>query len=219
MFTNNEAASSSYLRAYVEEIRLETQTDLLILECTSESKEKMSEGQLLWELMRILGYEKHTRLEITKGKNHFLGELNRVNAKYLHIAAHGDVDIKKGTYIVTPRRGRVYANDLVDFWREKDEVEIPELVVISACKAGHIDLVKVFSRMGCRYCIAPLHDTYWEDAVVFLVMFYRLLIGEECTPWISYRNTMIGLDETLPRMRGAWSFYEWGEKIMPATIK
>lgn len=90
--------------------------------------------------------------------------------------------------------------------------ETPNLVVLSACEAGHVDMVRAFSHAGCRYCIAPLHDPFFEDAAIFLTLFYKLLVGEKSSPWIAFKNTMTGLSQGLPRLSGAWSFYEWGEK-------
>lgn len=184
---------------------------LLILECVSETKERLSEGRLLWELMRILGYEKLTSLEVVGGPNRLVEKLEDAKERYIHISAHGDFHQTRGTYLKTPRRGRVYSSDLSKLWIGKKS-EIPELVVLSACEAGHVDMVRAFSNAGCRYCLAPLHEPFFVDAAVFLTLFYRLLIGEKSSPWTAFKNTMGGLSQSLPKLSGAWSFYEWGEK-------
>jgi hypothetical protein len=44
---------------------------LVILECTSETQEKMSEGMLLRELMRILGFGDRTKLLPIENKDVF----------------------------------------------------------------------------------------------------------------------------------------------------
>ena len=185
---------------------------LLILECTSEDREKMSEGSLLWELMRTLGYEKRTNLKMITSGNRLIKALGNAEEQYIHISAHGDFHQTRGTYLKTPKKGKVYSSDLDGIWTGRKKSEIPSLVVMSACKAGHIDMVRAFSSAGCRYCLAPLHETFFEDAAVFLALFYKLLIGERSSPWIAYRNTVIGLSQSLPKLSGAWSFYEWGEK-------
>jgi CHAT domain-containing protein len=187
-------------------------TKLLILECTSENKEKMSEGLLLWELMRILGYEKRTNLKMISGSNRLIEELENAEERYIHISAHGDFHQTRGTYIKTPRKGKVYSSDLSGMWVNRKKFEIPSLIVLSACEAGHIDMVRAFSNAGCKYCLAPLHETFFEDAAVFLALFYKLLLGEKSSPWIAFRNTVIGLSQSLPKLSGAWSFYECGEK-------
>jgi hypothetical protein len=185
---------------------------LLILECTSENKEKMSEGLLLWELMRILGYKKRTNFKIIGGSNRLREELTNAQEQYIHISAHGDFHSTRGTYLKTLRKGKVYSSNLNEIWVGKKASEIPRLVVLSACEAGHIDMVRAFSDAGCRYCLAPLHETFFEDAAVFFAVFYKLLIGEKSSPWIAFRNTVIGLSQSLLKLSGAWSFYEWGEK-------
>ncbi len=186
--------------------------ELLVLECVSETKERMSEGRLLWELMRILQYEESTTLEIIGGPRRLVERLGNARERYIHISAHGDFHKTRGTYLKTARKGRVYPSDLHGLWEGREKAEIPELVLLSACEAGHIDMVKTFSDAGCRYCIAPLHEPIFSDATVFLTLFYRLLIGEKSSPWIAFRNTMEGLSTGLPKLSGAWSFYEWGEK-------
>jgi len=187
---------------------------LLILDCTSATKEKKSEGSLLWELMRIIGYEKRTRLVNIRGKVHFFKELENIEEPYMHISAHGDYDQTKGSCIITPKGARIYSDDFNDLWEDKNESRIPKLVVLSACETGHTDMVRAFSKAGCRYCIAPLYSTYWDDAAVFSIIFYKLLIGEKMSPWISYKSTMHGINQTFPKISGAWSFYERGEKIL-----
>jgi CHAT domain-containing protein len=187
---------------------------LLILECAFENKEKMSEGWLLWELMRILRYEKRTNLKIIGGSNRLLEELKNTEERFIHISAHGDVHHTRGVFLKTPRKGKIFSSDLSGIWAGRKRSEIPTLVVLSACEAGHVDMVRAFSNEGCRYCLAPLKETFFEDAAVFLALFYKLLIGEESSPWVAFKNTMTGLSQGFPKLSGAWSFYEWGQKCL-----
>jgi hypothetical protein len=186
---------------------------LVILECTSESREKMSEGMLLRELMRILGFGNRTRLSSIKNKDSFLRKLEAIQEPYLHISAHGDFAPARGIRIDLPHKAKIYSSDLVGLWKNKARSRIPRLVVLSACETGHVDMVSAFSDAGCQYCIAPLHETLWEDAAVFSTLLYKLLIGERMSPWVSFKKTTIGISNVLPRLSGAWSFYEWGEKV------
>nr|MDO8081713.1 CHAT domain-containing protein [Candidatus Freyarchaeota archaeon] len=180
----------------------------------SETKEKKSEGKLLYELMRILGYEDETIFIRIVGRNHLIEELENVEEKYVHISAHGEYHKKLGTCLETPRNGRVYHSDLEDIWIDKKKSEIPELVVLSACQAGHVDMARAFYIVGCKYCLAPLNEILFEDAAVFLTLFYKLLIGEQKSPWIAFKNIKYGLSQILPTLSGAWSFYERGEKVI-----
>ncbi len=185
---------------------------LAILECISERKEGLAEGQLLWELLRILGCDDRSNIKIIRGANRLIEELEDVQEQYLHISAHGRCHKTRGTYLKTPRKGKVYAQDLAGLWEGKKKSGIPRLVVLSACEAGRMDMVRAFSDAGCRYFIGPLYDTYFEDAAVFLTLFYKLLLGEKRSPWIAFKNTKLGLSLSLPELSGAWGFYEWGEK-------
>lgn len=184
--------------------------NLRILDLTSENKEGMSEGWLLWELMRILGFEKNVKFDYVRGKRHFRELLNEAKETYIHIGAHGDV-VSGETNLLTPRGAVITSEDLFGVWSRR-RIK-PRLLILSACKTGHIDLVRTFSDMGVKNVIAPLHDTYWEDAAVFSTMLYKLLIGEERSPWISYRNAICGYLEAFGSLSGAWRFYENGKHV------
>ena len=182
---------------------------LSIIDLTSEKKEKMSETWLLWELIRIFELITEVDFEYARGKKHFFELLNGVDSDYLHIGGHG-VREKDQTYLVTPRGVNISTEEIKDNW-ECDN--IPELVVLSACQSGHIDLVNAFVEKGVRYVIAPLNDTFWEDAAVYLPFFYKLLLSEGKRPWVSYRNSICGYKEAFRKISGAWRFYEYGELI------
>ena len=183
-------------------------TSLRILDLTSEKKEGMSEGWLLWELMRILGFEKNVKFDFVKGKSHFRELLNEAKETYIHIGAHGDV-ISGETGLLTPREAVITSEDLVGIWRRRRKK--PTLIVLSACKTGHIDFVRTFLDLGVKNVIAPLNDTCWDDAAIFSTMLYKLLIGKEMSPWVSYRNAICGYRKTFGKLSGAWRFYENGE--------
>jgi hypothetical protein len=187
---------------------------LLILECTSASAEGMSEGKLMWELMRILGLRKRTKFLLIHGRTDFLNNVEKMEEPYLHISAHGDFSPKKGTWINVPHSGKILPNDMTRLWEDRRASKVPKLVVLSACESGHTDMVRAFSDSGCRYCIAPLHETYWEDAAVFSTVLYKLLIGENSSPWVSYKKSMLAVSTAVPRLTGAWSFYDRGEKVL-----
>ena len=172
---------------------------------------------MMLELMRILGFAKQTRYMRIRGKADFLSAVDRAAEPYIHISAHGDFKPFKGTWIDLPRRGRLYPQDISELWQDRDVSSTPGLIVMSACETGHVDMVRAFSSVGCKHCIAPLHETYWEDAALFSTMFYKLLVGERNSPWISYKKTMAAVSFAVPRLTGAWSFYEWGEKVISTT--
>lgn len=134
---------------------------------------------MLKELMRILGFEKRTRFKVIRSKRNLIGILGEMEKPYLHISAHGDFDHKKGTSIRISKRAKIYPYEVNDLWVDKRGSAIPKLVVLSACQMGHIDMLRAFSNAGCRFCVAPLNETSWEDAAAFSTIFYKLLIGEK----------------------------------------
>ena len=192
---------------------------LLILECTKSSEEKKSEGKLLFELMKILGFKPPlTTLKHVRGKHDFRLKIQEVYKDvdaptYLHISAHGASN-KDKTWIEVPstdRKRRIYSYQISE-WLSKRTKPF-HLVFLSACEIGHSEMAKALYQAGCRYYIGPLHEVEWEDATIFSALYYRLLLrGPVYSPWISFRNTYRALSKALPRFKGGWSFFERGNK-------
>jgi hypothetical protein len=184
---------------------------LLILDCTAKTERK-SEGNLIYELMRILDYDRKLSLKRPlkiKRKDTFLKKLNNTNAYSIHISSHGDHD-EKGTYFALPFGGKVYAGHLKDLWENRNLREKPRLLALSACFTGSEDLIKAFSDAGCQYCIAPKKDPFWHDAALFWTKFYTVLFFEclKSSPWIAFKKTQ----EILPTLSGNWTFFKWGKQ-------
>lgn len=191
---------------------------LLIVECTSESEEDKSESSLLIELIRILEpTPMELRIVKVRGRSGFLRELENSNELCIHISAHGKHRKGKrarGTFIYFPSGKRVDTNDLKRVWAGRSISKKPRLVVLSACETGHQDMARALYEAGCRYFIAPVHDTYWFDAAIFLTIFYRLLFVEGHGPWVAFKKTDYALKRIFPNLTGAWSFYDRGQKIL-----
>ena len=183
---------------------------LLILELTSETREDKSEGWLLWELMRILELKSYVRFEKVRGKSDFLNLLDSARENYIHIAAHG-VRHRGRTSLLTPKEAKIFPEELKGLWATRRRK--PELIVLSACYAGHADLIKPLSDAGCRYIIAPLNETYWDDAALFSTIFYKILLSEGKSPWISYKRAILGVKAAFSNLSGAWRFYKKGRPI------
>lgn len=190
---------------------------LFILECTSESKEEKSESLLLWELVRILEPRVSLRIAKVRGRRGFVEELKNADELFIHISAHGKYRKGKrvrGAFICFPSGGSFNTDDLKGLWATRSRSKKPKLVVLSACETGRQDMARALYEAGCRYFIAPLHKTYWFDAAIFLTIFYRLLLVENHTPWVSFKKTDITLKHIFPTLTGAWSFYNRGEKVL-----
>ena len=184
---------------------------LLIIECTSESKEEKSESLLLHELLRIL--ESATQLKIVKirGRQRFLEELRNAEQLFIHVSAHGEYRKGKrirGTFLHFLSGTRIHTDDLKHLWVGRHSSKKPMLILFSACEAGHKDMAKTLYEAGCRYYIAPEDDVYWFDAAIFLTVFYRLLLVEGHSPWIAYKKADFGLKQILPYLSGKWCFYD-----------
>lgn len=191
--------------------------NLLILDCTAK-KEKRSEGKLVFELLRIVDYDEEVNIEAPLWigeKSDFLAELERTEAYSIHISSHGGHD-RKGSYLILPYGGKVYASDLEGLWEDRSGSKTPKLIALSVCYAGHGDLIEAFYKAGCRYCIAPHKDPYFHDAAMFWMKFYTVLYLREhgkkrrSSPWIAFRNTK----KALPKVSKIWRFFDRGEEFI-----
>jgi hypothetical protein len=84
----------------------------------------MSEGRLLRELMRILGFEKKKNYTHSD-KSDFLESLESMEEPYLHISAHGEFKLGKGTRIQIPHGERVFSSDLMGAMGWKTQTQNP----------------------------------------------------------------------------------------------
>jgi CHAT domain-containing protein len=191
---------------------------LLILECTSEPKEQKSESLLLIELLRILEPAvQQLRIRKVRGRSGFIRELQNADELFIHVSAHGKHHTGKrvrGTFICFPSGGRVDTNDLKDIWAGRSDAKKPKLIVLSACETGHKDMATALYEAGCRYLVAPMHETYWFDAAVFLTIFYRLLLVENHRPWVAFKKTDYALKRIFPNLTGVWAFFDRGERVL-----
>jgi hypothetical protein len=191
---------------------------LLILELTSENFEGKSEGKLLYELMRVFEHGDRVEYRKTLGKEVFLRALEDAEHEYIHVSTHGIVGTK-GTGLEIQRRKngrfmRVRARDLQGLWKDKEKV--PKLVVLSACHAGHKDMIHALTSAGCGSIIAPIRETDWGYAAAFSALFYEGLIDHGKSPWVSFKNARLGMDAAFPRSPGRWRFYKNG---VPLPVK
>ena len=182
---------------------------MLILECTSESREKMSEGLLLKELVRILEPATPPRVVQVRGVSRFKRELKNSTEMVIHISAHGRFYYKKTTRIDFPSGKWITADQTRKIIDERSEK--PILMVFSACSVGNEDMVKCLKEAGVKYFMAPSEDVYWFDAAIFLTVFYRLLLVENHSPWIAFRKIERMRKLFFPKLTGTWNFFEQGK--------
>jgi hypothetical protein len=174
-------------------IKRNIQEGITILDCTVFSQEHCSEGKFLDQYVRILNRQRESaKLEPVDRHLYHIRSPKRgihsldVYLKYaltrtIHISAHGEFNKKNGETVLCAGNSLFELKDLegvASEW-EKQGQDRPLLVVLSACKAGHLDLIRTLSPKGCMYCIAPVFATDWEKAALFSALFYTyLFVGE-----------------------------------------
>jgi len=189
---------------------------ILFLDCTVKSKEKCSEAEFLEKYMEILNHqlradskeEVEFELQRLYGPRKAKESLKYANEYTIHVSSHGDVD-KRGRTYLNLSHGKLYAEDLRGIWKDFEESERPLLLVLSACCAGHKDLIDALSENGCRYCIAPVFETNWEHAALFFTFFYTYLFLERMRPVTAFRKSV----STLPELTGKWKMYDKGKEV------
>lgn len=190
---------------------------LLIVECTPEAFEgKQNEGNFLRELATVLRPTINVKVESVNSDRKFLEILGESTESVVHISAHGRDYLSKHNFlgvkgtIIRFSEGFVTSQQISKKLLEKKKKERPKLIVMSACQSGSNEMVRAIKEAGCRYFIAPMENTYWFDAAVFIALFYRLLFIEGSTPWVSFRKTDNALKSLLRNYSGYWNFYDYG---------
>ena len=131
----------------------------------------------------------------------------------IHISAHGNRDDETHETYLWAGNSPFRLEHLKGIWSELKEEERPLLVVLSACSAGHLDLIKAFAEEGCRYCIAPVFETDWEKAALFSALFYTYLFygerAEPMRPVMAFRKAKT----RLPELTGWWKMFDYGKEL------
>ena len=194
---------------------------IMIFDCTLKSVEKCSEGEFLEQYVKILNhqlrakgekpvylYYRHVRSPV-ESPDSLKGRLKYPYTYTLHISAHGGVDKETGQTVLQVGNGDFTLQDLKDIWSEIPKEERPLLIVLSACEAGHLDLIRAFSKEGCRYCIAPVFKTDWEKTALFSALFYTYLFCEQMRPVAAFEKAK----NRLPELTGWWKMFDNGKEI------
>lgn len=182
---------------------------MLILDCTSEPQENMSEGLLIKELVRILEPGISQRVVTVRGVSGFKRALRDSSERLVHISAHGRYYYKKTTRLDFPSGNSIVADEICKTLKKRKER--PMLMVFSACSVGNKDMVKCLKEANVKHFIAPEEDVDWPDAAMYLTIFYRLLLVENRTPWIAYRNSERIRKLFFPKLTGTWNLFQNGK--------
>lgn len=204
----NSPAMRAHATRKIEAQKLRKQ-GMLILDCTSERQEQMSEGLLLKELVRILEPWVPPRVEKIRGVKDFKTKLRDSNESVIHVSAHGRFYRKRTTEIYFPSGKSITEAQIQKVLNKRHEK--PMLMVFSACSVGNKDMAANLRKAGVRYLMAPLEDVYWFDAAIFLTVFYRFLLVENHSPWIAFRKIERMRKQFFPKLTGTWNLFEDGE--------
>ena len=189
---------------------------ILLIDCTLKGEEKCSETEFLEKYFQIINHqlrsERKKEVEVDTEKKYSPKKLKDLlkTADYysIHISSHGNVDKKKNTFLDL-RYGKLYSKDLMGLWEEYPKIERPLVIVLSACCAGHKDLIEALSNNGCRYCIAPVFPTDWEYAALFSTFFYTYLFLRRMRPVTAFRKAI----RSLPELNGKWKMFDYGKEV------
>jgi hypothetical protein len=200
-----------------KEIYGKIRNSVLILDCTPKSAEKCSEGEFLEKYLQILNRQlradKKSAVDIylmrVQGPKRLKTVLKNAGSYTIHLSSHGNVDKKTKETYLDLSHGRLYASELNGLWGDIDEKERPLVIILSACHAGHRDLIRNLSEHGCRYCIAPVRPTNWEHAAIFSTFFYTYLLLRRNRPVTAYHKTI----RSLPALTGKWTMFDKGKEI------
>lgn len=214
-------------KAHIERNRIygKIRDGITILDCTVKSQEKCSEGEFLQQYIRILNRQlmasgklpvacklRHVRSS-TGGISSLDDWLKCVYTYTIHISAHGNRDEKTHETYLWAGNSPFRLRNLKGVWSEFNEEDKPLLLVLSACSAGHVDLIKAFADEGCRYCIAPVFETDWEKAALFSALFYTYLFygehAEPMRPVTAFRKAKT----RLPKLTGWWKMFDYGKEL------
>lgn len=212
---------------------------ITILDCTVKKEESgCSEGQFLHQYIKILNRQRvqweedpvknylHRIQGATGGVRSLDTYLKYALTQTIHVSAHGRTYEDTGETYLVARNSEFNKELLKDMWAEQPEKDRPKLIVLSACEAGHKDMIEAFADggKGCRYCIAPVFPADWERAALFSALFYTYLFyGEPHSP--RPRKPLPPLKpyepvtafkkakKRLPRLTGWWKMFDYGTEI------
>jgi hypothetical protein len=210
-----------------------------ILDCTVNSRENCSEGKFLYDYIKILNRQRTKawkmepvdnylyHIRSATGRKHSLDDgLKFTSTQTIHVSAHGGTYKDSGKTYLEAGNSAFDQDYLKGIWSEYPEDERPKLVVLSACQAGHKDLIDAFADggKGCRYCIAPVLPADWERAAMFSALFYTFLFygephfprpGSPLPPLRPYEPVAAfkKAKKRLPRLTGWWKMFDYGDEI------
>ncbi len=175
---------------------------LLILECIPKS-ESYEEGEVLFRFLNMTD-PKDIALRNITAKREFLNYLRRPRNlegfTFIHLSGHGD---PKNDSFELPM-GTVDADEFPDSCFEGKRV------TISACGMSREDFMTPFLNVtGAKAAIAPKKDVRFDDASIWFLTFYYLMLHHRFTAMSAFdrANAMLCYGPRRGRVKGGFEFW------------
>lgn len=175
---------------------------LLILECIPKSDD-YEEGEVLFRFLNMTDPKDIALKELTTRKE-FIGYIRRKSNldgfDYIHLSGHGD---PQGCAFELPR-GFVRPDDFPNSCFEGKRV------TLSACGLSREDFMSPFLDItGAKAAIAPRKDVRFDDASIWFLTFYYLMLRHRFTPVGAFDrvNDMLCYGPRRGRVKGGFEFW------------
>jgi len=175
---------------------------LIILECIPKSEE-YEEGEVLFRFLSMTD-PKDISLRAITSKREFLNYLrkprNLDGFNFVHLSGHGDP--KRGVFELP--KGDMYADEFPDSCFEGRRV------TLSACGLSRKEfMTPFFETTGAKAAIAPRKDVRFDDASIWFLTFYYLMLHHRFTPASAFdrANEMLCYGPRRGRVKGGFEFW------------
>jgi hypothetical protein len=174
---------------------------LLILECTPK-RDRMQEGEILKKFLELtsLDYQKSAKLIRISSKKEFQEFIGKRRVleqfQHVHIASHGSME--KQAFRLP--YGFIGPHDLTN------QCFKDMSLTFSACSLGRKKTAHDFiCNTGARNIIAPMNEVMADDAALWYLNYYYLVLGRGHSP-----KTAHGKCNSLfqPNLKGGFKFFE-----------
>jgi hypothetical protein len=176
---------------------------LFIMECIPRSDE-YEEGEVLFRFLEMTD-PKDIAIKEFMSKTAFINYLHRKRNlegfNFVHISGHGDSDRPA----LEMPYGYVHPEDFPDSCFEK------KFVTFSACGLSREDFISPFMEAtGARAVIAPRKNVQFDDAAIWYLTYYYLMLHHRFTPAKAFDrvNDILCYGPRRGRVRGGFEYWE-----------
>ena len=175
---------------------------LFILECIPKSDE-YEEGEVLYRFLNMTDPKDIALREITT-KREFINYLRRRRSlegfNFIHMSGHGDSD----NLALDLPKGSVFADEFPSSCFEGKRV------TLSACGLSREEFMTPFLDItGAKAVIAPRKDVRFDDASIWFLTFYYLMLHHRFTPAGAFDrvNDMLCYGPRRGRVKGGFELW------------